>query len=931
MPLQFETPWILYLLWLAPLAGLLMHGWVSRRPAAAGFLSSVMAARLAPAPAPGRRTWQIVLVSAAILLALLALARPQWGSREETVYQRGRDVMLVLDVSRSMLATDVHPSRLGRAKVDLMDLVRQLRGDRVGLLAFRGRPVLLCPLTVDYGFLSQALEGVDIDSAPMGETDIGDALVKAMESFEGDEGSHRAIVLISDGDDLSGHVDKAIEQARQKGVTIFTVGLGSTEGARIPATASGKPNYLTYRGSEVTSKLNHQVMQMIAEKTGGAYVPVGVANVKLGDLYRDHLSRVAAREQEESIQRRAVERFQLFLLPAVLCLLAAAFLSRGQTWLGRPHKPTPPSAKRQSSAGAGTMPPPIPTTPPPLAARTALWAVLLAGTALSVRAAGNAATNAPEDAPAAPAPVAAATNVPPGRAGALKAQALYVAGRYEEAAAAYLGAARGSIRKPRFDYLYNAGCALLKAGRYAEAADTFRGLLAMEDADLGTASYNLGCALNESAAVQENTPHGQQGPPDAAAAETRVDTLAQAVTAFQRASRVAPDDADSHRNLAVVAAKSLQAQADARIAKAMAAHGQTPPDTLADQMLLQQRQLVAEIPEAFTNTTPALIPALESLAARQDETADMMIALKGKLLEAVARQPQAAASNAPSPQQMAAQINGFAESIRDSMEASSDALRDLNDGALSKAARSETATYHLWKGIAGYALLLREDLLRQSNAISATAPHVADATPEQRAAIAYDQDEALDLTQLFSTRFEQSVPPEGLSVPVSPATNAPAGSTNTTKQILSPENRAKILELAGQAVQTQQAALSAVTNALSLSLGHQRRSYDLLKEIEKLLPKQEPPPQSQQQKQEQQKNDQEQKDKQPQQSQQKPQPQPQDSKPEPKPEQQKTPESMARDDVQKMLDKAVQREKEHEYEKRQRDAYSPLSPVERDW
>ncbi len=920
MNLQFEHAWVLYLLWLVPLAGVLTHVLIARRPAGAGFLSPTMAARLAPPPVPGRRAWQIALVSTGLLLALIALARPQWGSHEETVYQRGRDVMLLLDVSRSMLATDVHPTRLGRAKVDLMDLVKQLRGDRAGLMAFRGRPVLSCPLTTDYGFLSQVLDGIDIDSAPPGETDIGDAILAALDSFDSEGGAHQAIVLISDGDDLSGRVDAAVDKAREKGVTIFTVGLGSTEGAKVPAPGD-KSAYMTYKGATVTSKLNHQVMQSIAEKTGGAYIPVGVANVKLGDLYRDHLSRVSARDLEESVQHRVVERFQIFLFPALLCLLAAAFLSRGQTMLGRKTTPTLTAAK---SAAA---PPPLPPAPPPLTARVGVWLMLLAGLALP---SFSAPTNEPPATPAAPPPIVAATNVAPGRAGALKAQALYATGRYEDSAAAYLGAARNSIRRPRFDYLYNAGCALLKAGRYEEAADTFRGLLGMEDADLGAAAYNLGCALDESATARMKTPAtaaGQPaGQPDAAAAGERASDLKQAVSAFQRATRVDPDDSDSRRNLAVVSAKTLQAQDEARVAKALATYGQMPPDALAELMLQQQRSLTRDMPDTFTNDTPALIPALESLADKEDDTADILIPLKGKLLEALARQPQGQASNAPSPQQMAAQINGFAESIRDRLGSTADALRDLDRNAYPQAREGEDAVYHLWKGVASYGSLMHEDLLRQTNAIALTDPNVFSATPEVRAEVRQEQAEAVDLTGLFKTRFERSVPPEGISVPVQPSTNAAAASTNTTKQILSPEDRTKIVQLTGQALAAQQAALAAVTNNLGDSLNHQHRSYKLLNEIEKLLPKQEPPPQPQQQQQKKQEQQQQPKPQEPKKEQQ---PQPQEQKPEPKPE--PKPGDLSKEDVQRMLEKAKEREKEHEEEKRQREQYAPLSPSERDW
>jgi hypothetical protein len=273
---------------------------------------------------------------------------------------------------------------------------------------------------------------------------------------------------------------------------------------------------------------------------------------------------------------------------------------------------------------------------------------------------------------------------------------------------------------------------------------------------------------------------------------------------------------------------------------------------------------------------------------------------------------------------MAAQINGFAESIRDQMGTAADALRDLDPAADPSARQSENAVYHLWKGVAGYGMLLREDLLRQTNAITITTAPSIPVADGPLAAMRQEQAEAAELTTLFKDHFEQTVPPEGLSVPVPPATNTVTAATNATKQVLSPEDRAKILTLSDEALAQQRLALAA-TN-LHVSLPYQRRSHDVLKEIEKLLPKQESPSPQQQQKPSEQPQDQQ---KQPQpQDQQKP----QESKPEPKPaKEEKTPDSMARDEVQRMLEKARQREKDHELEKRQRDAYAPLSPVDRDW
>lgn len=895
MNLQFQYPWVLFLLWLVPVVGVTWHILAARRLAGQALVSPMMAAKLAPAPASTRRLWQLSLFMGGLILALIAAARPQWGMHEETVYQRGRDLMVVLDVSRSMLARDVHPSRLGRAKVDLLDLVKELRGDRVGLLAFRGRPVLVCPLTTDYGFMAQTLEGVGVDSAPVGETDIGGAILEALQNFEEEEGSHKAMILISDGDDLAGKALEAAAKAKEKGVAVFTVGFGSSEGAPVPSAANKKQN-MDFQGREVVSKLNNALLREIAETTGGAYVPVGLANVKLGDLYRNHLSRISARDLEESSQRRYVERYQLFLFPAVLLFLAVAFLSRGQIVTGALRK-APVSPAPQNG-------------PPPLPATGAMLAFLLAA-ALPLQAA----TNEPASSPA-------ATNltktVPAGREGARLAQRLYLTGNYEGAAAAYQVAAKTAARANRDDYLFNAGCALLKAGKTEEAGDLFRTLTGGEGEISAKAAYNLGCALFATGArpMIENA----ATPPDPALAERQVQALKQAGTAFQKALRQQPDQADSRRNLAVVAGMTGEVEEQAKIIRLMAEHGQTPPGALADLMLMQQRKLIGDIPTAFTNMTPALIDVLESLASDQDKTADLMIPLKGKLLQALS---QSASGNTNAPQQMA-QVNAFAESIRDNMFGVATGLRDLDRASFEPARKAEAAVYSLWKGIAGYSQLLREDIQRQTNAITLTAPNRSSPTDELKQAIVTQQKEALDLTGLFKQRFEQEVPPEGISRPVQQTdTNAVSNGTNATEQLLSPENRKKIVELAEQAIRVQTSAEQAVDTGLQESLIQQRKAYGLLKEIEALLPKEKQPqdqqpqdqPQDQQQKQDQQPQEQKQD-----QQQQKPQPKQEDKK-----------DQMSPEDLKRLLEKAKQREKEHEQEKRERDSYIPLSPSERDW
>lgn len=894
MSLQFQYPWVLFLLWLVPVVGVIWHLLAVRRLAGQALVSPIMAAKLAPAPASTRRVWQLSLFMGGVVLALIAAARPQWGMHEETVYQRGRDLMVVLDVSRSMLARDVHPSRLGRAKVDLLDLIKELRGDRVGLLAFRGRPVVVCPLTTDYGFMAQTLEGVGIDAAPVGETDIGGAILEALQGFERDEGAHKALILISDGDDLAGKALEAAAKAKEKGVAIFTVGFGSSEGAPVPSAANKKQN-MDFQGQEVVSRLNNALLREIAETTGGAYVPVGLANVKLGDLYRNHLSRISARDLEESSQRRYVERYQLFLFPAVWLFLAVAFLSRGQIITG---------ARREVPVRAAPK-----NGPPPFPATGALLAFLLAS-ALPLQAT----TNMPVSALAA---TNLTMNVPAGREGARLAQRLYLTGNYAGSAAAYQAAAKTAARANHDDYLFNAGCALLKAGQLDEAGDLFRSLTGGEGAVSAHAAYNLGCAQFAIGAVPliENA----ATPPDPAAADRRVHALKQAGTAFQKALRQQPDNADCRKNLAVVAGMTGEVEEQAKIIRLMAEHGQTPPGALADQMLLQQRKLIQEIPAAFTNTTPAVIDSLETLASDQDKTADLMIPLKGKLLQALS---QSASNNTNAPQQMA-RIHAFAESIRDTLFGVASGLRNLDRAAYAPALKAEAAVYTLWKGIAGYSQLLREDILRQTNAITLTVPNQMSPTEDLKRAIETQQKEALDLTGLFRQRFEQEVPPEGISRPVEPAgTNSVPAGTNATEQVLSPADRRKIVELAEQAVKVQTSAEQAVKTSLGESLAHQRKAYGILKEIEALLPKEKQPQDNQSQEQNQN----------PQQQSQPPQEQkPDQQQQKPQPKQEEKNDQMSPEDLKRLLEKARQREKEHEQEKRERDSYIPLSPSERDW
>jgi Ca-activated chloride channel homolog len=333
MDLHFAQPGVLFLLWLVPLVGL---WWAlldrARECALAAFMAPAMQRKLRPAAARARMRWQGGLTLAGLALLLVAAARPQWGLREEVVFRRARDVVIALDVSRSMLARDVHPNRLARAKADVLDLIRDLRGDRAALVAFRHKAVLVCPLTTDTAFLLQALDGIEPDSAPRGETDIGDAIVKALDAFDTADAAHKAIILISDGEDLQDTARAAAARAAERGIPIFTVGIGSRAGTTIPD-ADAPGGVAQFKGETVTTRLNHDALLAIARATRGVYIPIeraSTATTTLGTLYRDHLRQIAARDLEETLARRRIERYTWFLLPSFLCLLGAAALSRGR-------------------------------------------------------------------------------------------------------------------------------------------------------------------------------------------------------------------------------------------------------------------------------------------------------------------------------------------------------------------------------------------------------------------------------------------------------------------------------------------------------------------------------------------------------------------------------------------------------------------------
>jgi Ca-activated chloride channel family protein len=322
--MRFSNPLFLIIALLVPVAGLWWTFLRARREKALGALTL----KVPKSSVSGLQTACIVV---GLFLSLFAASRPQWGKSMEKTVTRARNVVIAIDVSRSMLAEDVRPNRLERAKADVADLIDSLEGDRCALVAFRRTGVAVCPLTTDHGYLRSALERMSPESAPRGETDLGSAIRTALATLDPAADDHNAIILISDGGDLRGEALKNAEAARKRGIPIFTVGIGDPKrGATIPS-EDGR-GVVKFDGKPVTVKLEEAALDAIAKASGGSYVPLataGTAETTLGAIYRRRLRQIALMEQNEE-ESRLGERYQIFLIPGLVLLIIGACLSKGR-------------------------------------------------------------------------------------------------------------------------------------------------------------------------------------------------------------------------------------------------------------------------------------------------------------------------------------------------------------------------------------------------------------------------------------------------------------------------------------------------------------------------------------------------------------------------------------------------------------------------
>ncbi len=309
LPLAIPLLWILFVLLRR------------RRRALEELVDPAMIPVLAPRWNPARAKARLWLRGAAFVLLLLALARPQWGFHWEEVRRKGLDMVVVLDTSRSMMASDIKPSRLQQAKWGIRDLLRNLRGDRVGLVPFAGSSLLQCPLTIDYAAFTMTLDDVYSGLIPKGGTAIEQALRTAIAAFPAEGTADRVVLLITDGEDHEGDPLSLLPELKEKNIRVYSIGIGTLEGEMVPA-GDGQDAYFKDRqGQIVKTALKEDVLQKLALGTGGTYVRSAPGDTGLERVFRESIDSLKRSEQETRTAKIYEDRF-LWPIAAALLLLA---------------------------------------------------------------------------------------------------------------------------------------------------------------------------------------------------------------------------------------------------------------------------------------------------------------------------------------------------------------------------------------------------------------------------------------------------------------------------------------------------------------------------------------------------------------------------------------------------------------------------------
>jgi Ca-activated chloride channel family protein len=445
---------------------------------------------------PRRRMKNILLVLGLVCL-FVALARPQLGNRWVEVKRKGIDILIGVDVSKSMLARDINPNRLERAKLAIRDFVVRLEGDRIGLLPFAGTSFLMCPLTTDYDAFNASLDALDVNTIPKGGTDIG-AAIREADNILTNEANHKIFVLVTDGEDLSENGLKAAEEAKAQKMIVYTIGVGTPKGELVPQPGDASGKFIKDRdGNFITSRLDEKTLAKIADATDGLYVPLGNMGQGFDIIYRQKLAIVPKEVHGERKRKVPIERFP-WPLGAAILLLSADFLITGRKSKWALRLPFVKTAGRRQQQ------------------QTAVLTLLLLSMAWS----------------------------PAGQAS--EGEELFNNGNYEQSIQYYLEQLKKKPDDPTLHY--NLGGALYRNKKYKEAASEFNNGLKTEDLSLQAKNYyNRGNAQFFLGAGTEKTDPGQT-----------IKLWQQSLKSYQAALALQPEDEEAAHNRKVVEKKLEQ-------------------------------------------------------------------------------------------------------------------------------------------------------------------------------------------------------------------------------------------------------------------------------------------------------------------------------------------------------------------------------------
>ena len=319
---RFAHPDFLYLLLLLPAILLLFIINNIRKKNALKRLGDInLVRRLVPEMSRLRPLIKIALQLVAVTAGIIMLARPQFGSKIEDVKKQGVEVIIALDVSNSMLAEDIQPDRLTRAKQAISRLVDNLDNDKIGLIVFAGDAYIQIPITTDYISAKMFLSAISPNMVPKQGTAIGAAINLGVRSFSPGEGKSKALIIITDGENHEDDPVKEAEEASKAGIIIHTIGIGSTDGVPIPLITNGRKDYLKdAAGNTVITKLDEEILKKVALSTNGNYVRANNSNIGLDQIFSD-IKKMKKQDLESTMYTEYDDQFQIFAAIVLLMLV----------------------------------------------------------------------------------------------------------------------------------------------------------------------------------------------------------------------------------------------------------------------------------------------------------------------------------------------------------------------------------------------------------------------------------------------------------------------------------------------------------------------------------------------------------------------------------------------------------------------------------